>query len=176
MSPQKKSLGRIKISIHELPSLYVIKNVNYRLLNEAKRGLTNKDGEPMIYETWGKTFDDTKKIILNPSPDCQKKFIDIRKHFPVRAYIFSQCAYYFRAFSKCQLFPDGNHRTGYFSLLQIMKKKNLRLKAGLVEINQLSVYLKNMGIMECDINVNLIEKDEVYKYLREWFEQELDFR
>ena len=81
------------------------------------------------------------------------------KHFPLDINIYGQCAYYFRAFSRGQIFLDANHRTGYFSLTNILRKKGIIINASLSEITAMTEYMKAQGwIKQGEMNVSLTEK------------------
>jgi prophage maintenance system killer protein len=177
MPLKSKSIKNVKIYRSDLPTVYVIKQINLMLLRMSKKGLFNKNKEPMVYHTWGRSYKEMRRYILEPPTQCEEKIIQIRMKFPEDADIFEQCAYYFRAFSKCQIFLDGNHRTGYFSLIEILKKNGLCIKTNIDEINNLSEYIKGKGwIKQCDINVDLKERDDEFFALKEWFEKRLQFR
>jgi len=118
-----------------------------------------------------------KKYILEPPKELTDFIIKIRLNFPENADIYNQCAYYFRAFSRSQLFYDANHRTGYFSLSQVLNKKGIMINADLNEIIGLTEYIKAQGwIKQTDMMVNLTEKDEEYHALVDWFGEKLELR
>ena len=115
-----------------------------------------------------------KKYILNlPVEDPNK----ILWNFPEKSNIFHQCAYYFRAFSRSQIFLDANHRTGFFSLLAILKKKGMDIDADADDIISMTEYVKAQGWLALpDMDVSLKEKDEEYEFLVDWFKERLQFR
>jgi len=122
------------------------------------------------------SYNQMRKYICN-LPQEKIGFIEkIMDNFPEKATIYEQCAYYFRAFSRGQIFLDGNHRTGYFSLQNILNRKGIIIIADLNEITGLTEYIKDQGWYKMgQVMVNLKEKDEEYYVLLDWFKERLDF-
>ena len=115
-----------------------------------------------------------KKYILDLTVEDLNKIL---WNFPEKSNIFHQCAYYFRAFSRSQIFLDANHRTGYFSLKAILKKKGVNINADADDITSMTEYVKGQGWLALpDMDVSLKEKDEEYKFLVDWFKERLQLR
>lgn len=176
---QKKDNNPIKVKIyrHELPTPYTIKQINLMFLLNAKRGVKSSTGELTVYHLYDRSYNQMKDYILN-LPDELVTYIEkIMLNFPDNAPLYNQCAYYFRAFSRGQIFYDANHRTGYFSLATILKKKDIIINARLIEVAQLTEYIKAQGwLKQGEMNVNLNEKDDEYYALVKWFEIKLELR
>ena len=118
-----------------------------------------------------------QKYIMELPEDSVEYLQKILDNFPEDEDIYNQSAYYFRAFSRGQIFLDANHRTGYFSLANILKKKRIIINADLDEVIGLTEYIKAKGwLKQTNMNVNLIEKDEEYYTLLKWFEDKLELR
>jgi prophage maintenance system killer protein len=164
----------IRIERKDLPTPYAIKIINKMFLRNAKRQVKNSSGERTIYNMHDKTYKQMGKYILNVSDESIQKIIN---NFPLYVNIYEQCAYYFRAFSRGQIFLDANHRTGYFSLSNILKKKSIIINANLNEITSMTEYMKGQGwIKQGQMNIRLTEKDEEYFFLAEFFKERLELR
>ena len=167
----------VRIAKSELPSADTIININLNFLLRAKRKEMDKNKKVAIYNTHDMSYNKVKKLLLNFPSDDKYKITQINLNFPERARIYGQCAYYFRAFSKSQIFPDANHRTGYFGLSQILKKKGLKIEADYDELRGMMEYMRGEEwIEQTEMNIYLKEKDEIYKFLLEWFKKNLVLR
>ena len=126
-----KLSGKIKerISKAELPSADTIINININFLIMARQKKRDKNKKVPVYNTHDQSYNQVQKELLHFPSEDKYKITQINLNFPERANIYAQCAYYFRAFGKAQLFPDANHRTGFFALSQILKKKGLVIDA-----------------------------------------------
>jgi prophage maintenance system killer protein len=170
--PQYRITARIERK--DLPTPYTIKIINIMFLRNAKRQVKNSSGEQTIYHLHDKTYNQMRKYILNVPDEGIQKIID---NFPFYENIYEQCAYYFRAFSRGQIFLDGNHRTGFFSLSNILKKKSIIINANLNEIVSMTEYMKAKGwIKQGQMNVRLTQRDEEYIFLVEFFKERLELR
>jgi hypothetical protein len=133
---RRKRLLKIQIFKTDLPSVNAIKQINLLILKQSKitekdKGLKSSRGEYMIYNLWGISYGQMKKYILNLPQEKITYLENIKLNFPEKSSIFDQCAYYFRAFSRCQIFKDGNHRTGFFALQNILRKKDIKIDTSL---------------------------------------------
>ncbi len=164
----------LRIDRKDLPTPYTIKIINKMFLKNAKKEVKNSKGEKTIYNMHDKTYHEMSKYILNvPDEDIQK----VITNFPLSVNIYEQSAYYFRAFSRGQTFLDANHRTGFFSLSNILKKKSIIINANLNEITTMTEYMKGQGwIKQGLMNIRLTEKDEEYVFLTEFFKEKLELR
>jgi len=169
-----KNAIKYRISKSELLSPRSLKQINLQFLMNAKKGIKNSDGDVTQYILHDMSHSKMKKYILAlPKNDI----IKINLNFPEKSDIFNQCAYYFRAFSRGQIFLDANHRTAYFSLKAILKKKGIEINADNAEITAMTEYVKGQGWIKLPImDVNLKEKDEVYRFLVDWFQEKLKLR
>lgn len=146
-------------------------------LMDAKKGVKSSSGESTIYNLNDKSYHQMKDYILNLPSENVTYIERIMMDFPARSSIYDQCAYYLRAFSRAQIFPDANHRTGYFSLVNILKKKGILIDADAGEITALFEYIKGQGWMEQgEMVVNLKDKDAEYNHLKNWFTMRLKLR
>lgn len=146
-------------------------------LMNTKRGVKSSDGEQTIYHLHDMSYNKMKNYILHLPTELIIGIQKIMDNFPENFNIHEQCAYYMRAFSRSQIFLDGNHRTGYFSLVNILKKKGIIIDSDTYEITSLTEYIKGQGWMEQgNTTVNLKEKDDEYYFLADWFEKRLKFR
>ena len=175
MFVRKRKFTGIKIKKTELPNVKVIIDINLECLKDSKNIDEEQDEDTPIYCLHGMTYNQMRKYICN-LPEEKIVFIEkIMNNFPEKANIYAQCAFYFRAFSRGQIFYDANHRTGYFSLQNILNRKGIIIKADLDEITGLTEYIKGQGWLKMGkIPVNLKEKDEEYYVLRDWFKERLD--
>ena len=109
---------------------------------------------------------------------CYAEFIEkIRLNFPDEDDIFEQSAYWYRAFSRGQVFHDANHRTGFFSWKNLLHNRGIEIKADAYEIVCLTEAIKGMGwIQQGEMVVNLREKDDEFMMLKRWFRDRLQFR
>jgi prophage maintenance system killer protein len=172
----KKASEKIKARITkgELPSAETIINININFLVRAKQKKMDKNKKITHYETQDLPYNQVKKQLLNFSADDKYKITQINLNFPERSNIYAQCAYYFRAFGKAQIFPDANHRTGYFALSQILKKKGIKIEADYDELRGMMEYLRGEEwIEQTEMNIYLKEKDEIYRFLVGWFKKNL---
>ena len=170
---------RIKRNIlkKDLPDPYTVKYINLMFLQNAKRERKSSTGEVTEYLLHGMTWNQMKHYVLNLSEENISYIQKIMDNFPEEGDIYQQSAYYFRAFSRGQIFLDANHRTGYFSLANILKKNGVKINADIYEIIGLTEYIKAKGWLKQTImNVNLLEKDEEYYVLVKWFEDKLELR
>lgn len=143
----------------------------------AKKGQKDSKGEVTVYNLEDLSYNQMKDRIINLPEEQREYLMKILLNFPENATIFEQCAYYFRAFSRGQIFADANHRTGFFSLGSILKRKGIKICADNDDINSMTEYIKAEGwINLCDMDVNLKEKDEEYEFLVGWFREKLEFR
>ena len=171
--------SRIKRNIlkKDLPDPYTVKYINLMFLQNAKRERKSSTGEVTEYLLHGMNWNQMKRYILNLSEENVSYIQKIMDNFPEDGDIYQQSAYYFRAFSRGQIFLDANHRTGYFSLANILKKNGVKINADIYEIIGLTEYIKAKGWLKQTImNVNLLEKDEEYYVLVKWFEDKLELR
>jgi prophage maintenance system killer protein len=150
--------------------------INYAFYQNSRK-TPGKGVDAPIYLTHGFSHSKLKKMILNPEPE-ERDFIEkIRLNFPDEDDIFEQSAYWYRAFSRGQVFHDANHRTGFFSWKNILRNKDLEINADAYEIGSLTETIKGMGwIQQGEMVVNLKEKDEEYMMLKMWFKDRLQFR
>ena len=170
-------IDNIHITKGELPSADTIINININFLLRAKRKEMDRNKKVAIYNTHDLSFNQVKKQLMNFPKDDKYKITQINLNFPERVQIYRQCVYYFRAFSKSQIFPDANHRTGYFALSQILKKKGLIIDAEYDELRGMMEYLRGEEwIEQTEMNIYLKEKDVIYKFLVGWFKKYLVFR
>ena len=177
MDSHEKKPIKIKIQKKDLLSAEAIININIMFLINARKGVKNKKGEKAIYELHGKTHKQMKKYIKNLPSDHRSNITQINIDFPTKTYIYNQCAYYFRAYSRSQIFLDANHRTGFFSLALILRKKGIIINADVEDIVGLTEYIRGMGWLKMgELGVNLKEKDDEYHYLVKWFTEKLEFR
>jgi len=168
---------KARITKSELPSADTIININLNFLMRAKRKEMDKNKKVAIYNTHDLSFNQLKKHLKNFPSDDKYKITQVNLNFPERTNIYGQCAYYFRAFGKAQIFPDANHRTGYFALSQILKKKGLKIDADYNELRGMMEYMRGEEWIELsEMNIYLKEKDEIYEFLVEWFKKNLVFR
>ena len=107
---------KARISKTELPSADTIINININFLIRAKRKKMYKNRKITVYKTHDLSYNQMKKRLLHLHSEDKYKITKINLNFPERSNIYAQCAYYFRAFGKAQIFPDANHRTLYFAL------------------------------------------------------------
>jgi prophage maintenance system killer protein len=170
----KRDSLKYRLSKSDLLSANSIKQANLEFLINAKKGAKNTQGEKTQYLLHDMSFNQMKKYILNlPVDDLNK----ILWHFPEKSNLFHQCAYYFRAFSRSQIFLDANHRTGYFTLKIILKKMGIDVTADANDITSMTEYVKAQGWLALpDMDVSLKEKDEEFRFLVDWFEERLQFR
>ena len=167
----------VRITKSELPSADTIININLNFLLRAKRKEMDKNKKVAIYNTHDMSYNKVKKNLLNFPADDKYKITQINLNFPDRSNIYVQCAYYFRAFSKAQIFPDANHRTGYFALSQILKKKGLKIEADYDELRGMMEYMRGEEwIEQTEMNIYLKDKDKIYKFLVDWFKKNLVLR
>jgi len=158
----------------DLPRPYTVKMINLRFLKEFKKSQHGKKEVP-FYELHGKTFKEMERYIM--SPDRDEGIEKINENLPSGKDIYSQSAYYLRAFSRSQIFEDANHRTGLFCLRQVVKIRGYELKASVEDVQQLGDYLKShFYIHQGEIMVNLKEKDDVYDVIYDWIKPRLDLR
>ncbi len=170
-----KGIDQIRIKKSEIPPPTAVMQVNYMFYLNYKKEVVDSGGSKTVYNLWGEARHHTKKVILE-SEKIRLTIGEINANFPTRSHIYNQCAYYYRAFSKCQIFPDANHRTGYFCIRKILNDKGLRITVEHEEIVQISESIRGKQYIESgDIAVTLKEKDEVYKDLVDWFSQVLKF-
>lgn len=168
---------RRRISKKDLPDPYTIKYINLMFLQNAKRERKSSTGEVTEYLLHGMTFDKMKHYVLDLPEEKISYIQKIIDNFPEKDDIYQQCAYYFRAFSRGQIFLDANHRTGYFSLANILRKNGIKINADLHEIVGLTEYIKAQGwLKQTTMKVNVLEKDEEYYGLLKWFEDKLELR
>jgi prophage maintenance system killer protein len=161
----------------DLPRAKPIQQINLNFMMDAKKAVKSPSGEKPIYNLSDKSYHQMKQYILR-LPAENVSYIDkIIMNFPEKSSIYEQCAYYMRAFSRAQIFPDANHRTGYFSLARILAKKGFVIGADAQEITALFEYIKGQGWMEQgEMMVNLKDKDSEYYHLCNWFRMRLKFR
>jgi prophage maintenance system killer protein len=175
-----RGLGKIeKIKLYRtnLPNVETLKAINLRFLTDAKNGVKDSKGDVAIYHLFGSSYNQMRRKITNLSSDNVQIIDAICKYFPENTNIFCQCAYYYRAFSRSQIFPDANHRTGYFSLQRMLEIQGLEINADNDEVVGLTEYIRGQGWLKMgDIMVRLTEKDDEYKFLRDWFKEKLKFR
>ena len=170
------SVSRIKIYKQDLPGPEVVKQINYSFYLNARKAQKKGFDEP-IYLTHNYTHNQMRKKILEMTSEETASLAKFINCFPSNSDIYCQCAYWYRAFSRSQLFPDANHRTGIFSLQNILRKKGVFIDASNDEITALTDYIKNSGwIKQGEMVVNLTEKDDEYKKLKTWFNDKLKLR
>ena len=158
---------------YELPTPYTVKLINLRFLDDYVMGIKRNKKDVHVYELHGMTYKQMRRNIL--SPDKDELIERINSNFPTGGDIYSQSAYYFRAFSRSQIFYDANHRTGYFCLWQLIHHKGYELKATIDDVQMLGTYLKNFSyVNQGDMDIFLKEKDEVYDEIYKWLRKELD--
>ena len=168
---------KARISKTELPSADTIINININFLIRAKQKKMDKNRKITVYKTQDLSHNQMKKRLLHLHSEDKYKITKINLNFPKQSNIYAQCAYYFRAFGKAQIFPDANHRTGYFALFQILRKKGLKIEADYDELRGMMEYIRGEEwIEQTEMNIYLKEKDEIYKFLFEWFKKYLVFR
>ena len=173
----RKRKIRRNISKNNLPDPYTIKHINLMFLQNAKRERKSSTGEATEYLLHGMTWNQMKRYVMNLSEENISYIQKIMDNFPENDDIYQQSAYYFRAFSRSQIFLDANHRTGYFSLANILKKNGVKINADLCEIIGLTEYIKAQGwLKQTKMIVNLLDKDEEYYVLVKWFEDRLELR
>ena len=150
--------------------------INYAFYQNSRK-VPKKSQEVPIYMTHGLSHSRLKKMILNPEQE-EREFIEkIRMNFPDGDDIFEQSAYWYRAFSRGQVFHDANHRTGFFSWKNLLHNKGIEINAESYEIASLTEAIKGMGwIQQGEMVVNLREKDDEYIMLKSWFRDRLQFR
>lgn len=160
---------------HELPSPYTVKHINLWFMKKYKTSKRKRMKKAFYYEMHGKSFKEMKRFILDPERD---EVIDkINKNFPRQGDVYSQSAYYLRAFSRSQIFLDANHRTGFFSLIEILRPKGYFIDANIDSIQTLGDYLKShFYIHQGEIVINLKKRDEVYDVILKWLKEHLDLR
>jgi len=163
-----------QISKSCLPSAEAIKQINLMFLMNAKKALKTASGERPIYNLYDKSFHQMKNYILRLPAENVSYIEKIMSNFPEKSSIYDQCAYYMRAFSRAQIFLDANHRTGFFSLANILKKMGIFIAADAMEITALFEYIKGQGwIEQGEMIVNLKQKDEELNFLSRWFRMRL---
>jgi len=91
----------------DLPRPYTVKMINLRFLKEFKKSQHTKKEVP-FYELHGKSFKEMERYIL--SPDRDEGIEKINDNLPSGKDIYSQSAYYLRAFSRSQIFEDAKER------------------------------------------------------------------
>jgi len=140
----------------------------------AKKSQKSASGESPIYNLYDMSYHQMKNYILR-LPSENVSYIDkIMVNFPEGSSIYDQCAYYMRAFSRAQIFLDANHRTGFFSLANILKKKGITIEADAQEITALFEYIKGKGwIEQGEMMVNLKDKDDEFHFYSKWFRMRL---
>jgi prophage maintenance system killer protein len=176
MSKQQEKI-KARISKTELPSADTVINININFLIRAKQKKMDKNKKITVYKTHDLSYNQVKKQLLHFPAEDKYKITQINLNFPEKANIYAQCAYYFRAFGKAQIFPDANHRTGYFALSQILRKKGLKIDADYDELRGMMEYIRGEEwIEQTEMNVYLKEKDEIFKFLEDWFKNNLVFR
>jgi len=144
-------------------------------LINSRKGVKNRKGEKTIYELHGKTHRQMKKYIKELPSEYRNNITRINIDFPINTDIYRQCAYYFRAYSRSQIFLDANHRTGFFSLALILKRKGIIINADVEDIIGLTEYIRGMGWLKMgQLGVNLKEKDDEFHYLVKWFVKKLE--
>ena len=169
-------ISGIKIYKQDLPGPEVIKQINYSFYQNARKAQKRGYDEP-VYLTHGLTHNQMRKKILTMASEETASLTKFIVCFPSNSNLYSQCAYWYRAFSRSQLFLDANHRTGFFSLQNVLRKKELIIDASNEEITALTYYIKNSGwIKQGEMVVNLKEKDDEYYKLKTWFSDRLKFR
>ena len=165
------------ISKTDLPRAKPIQQINLMFMMDAKKGVRSSSGEKPIYNLSDKSFHQMKEYLLKLLAENVGYIEKIMMNFPDKSAIHEQCAYYMRAFSRAQIFPDANHRTGFFSLARILEKKGIVIDADAQEITALFEYIKGQGWMEQgEMMVNLKAKDAEYQHLSNWFRLRLKFR
>lgn len=163
-----------QISKFDLPSAQAIQQINLMFLMNAKKAQKSASGERPIYNLYDRSFHQMKNYILKLPSEYVSYIEKIMTNFPDKSSIYDQCAYYMRAFSRAQIFLDANHRTGFFSLANILKKKGIIIEADAQEITALFEYIKGQGwIEQGEMMVNLKQKDDELNYLSRWFKMRL---
>ena len=177
MGTKRSRFEEVKIKKSDLPTVYAIKQINLTFLMDSKKGIKDSSGSRAVYHLRGMSYSQMKKYIQNLPAERTNAIERILSDFPIRSHIFNQCAYYYRAFSRTQVFFDANHRTGFFSLANILRKKGILIDPDEHEIISMSEYIRGKGWLKMgDLKVNLKEHDEEYEFLVEWFEEKLKFR
>jgi prophage maintenance system killer protein len=177
MRTHDDDLTNERISKTDLPRAKPIQQINLMFMMDAKKGVRSPSGEKPIYNLSDKSFHQMKMYLLKLPAENVGYIEKIMLNFPEKSAIHEQCAYYMRAFSRAQIFPDANHRTGFFSLARILEKKGINIEADAQEITALFEYIKGQGWMEQgEMMVNLREKDAEYRHLCNWFRLRLKFR
>ena len=174
MGTKRSRFEEIKIRKKDLPTVYAIKQINLTFLMDSKKGVKDSSGTRAVYHLLGRSYNQMKKYIQNLPMERTNSIERILSNFPTRSHIFNQCAYYYRAFSRAQIFPDANHRTGFFSLQYLVRLQGLYIDSDNEEIVGLTEYIRGQGWLKIgDITVRLTEKDDQYKYLVSWFKEKL---
>ena len=178
MDRDEKKIQKIRIQKSELPSVEILKQINLKFLRNAKQGKKDSGGEKTIYHLYQfNSYSQTRKYIVNLPDDKVDIIRALIDYFPEKSSIYCQCAYYYRAFSRGQIFPDANHRTGFFSLQQLVNQNGLYIDCDNEEVVGLTEYIRGQGWLKMgDITVRLTEKDDEYNYLVDWFKEKLKLR
>jgi len=159
-----------QITKEDLPRAHAIQQINLMFLMNAKRAQRSASGERPIYNLFDRSYHQMKNYILKLPSENVRYIEKIMENFPERSSIYDQCAYYMRAFSRAQIFLDANHRTGFFSLANILKRKSIVIDADAREITALFEFIKGQGwIEQGEMMVTLKEKDDEFRYLSKWF-------
>jgi hypothetical protein len=142
MTRRVRKIEKIKFYRTNLPNVETLKAINLRFLMDAKNGLKDSKGDVAIYHLFEGSYSQMRKRITDLSSDKVQIIEAINIHFPENTNIYCQCAYYYRAFSRSQIFPDANHRTGYFSLQRMLEIKGLEINADNDEVVGLTEYIR----------------------------------
>jgi prophage maintenance system killer protein len=175
MKGDEKKILKKHILKSDLPTVEMLKQINLKFLNNAKQGKKDSCGVETVYHLYHfESYSKTRKHIVGLPQNKVEIIESMIKHFPEKTSIYEQCAYYYRAFSRAQIFPDANHRTGFFSLQYLVRLQGLYIDSDNEEIVGLTEYIRGQGWLKMgDITVRLTEKDDQYKYLVSWFKEKL---
>jgi prophage maintenance system killer protein len=177
MPPKKGHPINIKLKREDLPSIRSIQSINLAFLDDARREIKDGRGNVTVYILHDMSYHQMKRYILKLPPDREEALRSIMENFPEKTDIYEQCAYYFRGFSRSQIFLDANHRTGYFSLVNLLRRKGLCLDASAYDVTAMTEFIKGQGwLLQGEMTVNLKGKDDEFLYLVDWFKERLQFR